>query len=441
MEGFISLQSMQDFLFGAQKKLCAGTCDVGILYEIAIVGVVCLGMFLLRGVARRGMAHLVHAGVPTDHARVLEIKTKLMDIAAPLAAAILLGIVSLTAQHYQWNHRIIYAAVDLLWAWVIIQVATGVLISPAWSKFFAVMIMAVAAMDIVGVLNPAIAMFDRVGFTVGHGRLSLWVIIKAAIMLGILLPLSGWLSHIIQHRIEQISRLTPRVQVLLVKLLKGGLYAGAILLALDSVGFDFQLLALFSGAVGLGVGFGLQKVVSNLVSGVIILMDNSIRPGDVIEVGGVFGWIESLHSRFISMITRDGTSFLIPNDELITNKVINWSFSGRGIRLKIPVGISYTSNVHEAMALMTAAAAEFPRVLKDPKPAARLVGFGDSAINLDLRIWIKDPEKGVTNIKSNVQLKIWDLFKQQGIEFPFPQHDLHIKTPTELTVRVKESMD
>jgi small-conductance mechanosensitive channel len=439
MEGFFS--GVQMIMLGVRQKLFGGAFGLGILYQFAVVGVVFLGMFLLDGLARRTVGRLVADVFPGEHGHLLQIKARIADITPALAAAIVLGIVSLVAQHEHWNHQVVYAAVDLLWAWVIIRFLTGLLISPAWSKFFAVLIMTVAAMDIVGVLDPTIAVFDRVGFNIGQGRLSLWVIIKAAIMLGILLPLSNWLCHLLQHKIEQISRLTPRIQVLLIKLLKTGLYGVAILVSLSSVGFNFSLLAVFSGALGLGVGFGLQKVVSNLVSGVIILMDNSIRPGDVIEVGGVFGWIESLHSRFISMITRDGTSYLIPNDELITNKVINWSFSGRGIRLKIPVGISYTSNVHEAMALMTAAASEFSRVLTEPKPAARLVSFGDSAINLDLRVWVKDPEKGVTNIKSDIQLKIWDLFHQNGIEFPFPQHDLHIKTPTELTVRVKERLE
>jgi small-conductance mechanosensitive channel len=439
--GFFSLQNFEGLLSGAREKLFIGAFDISHLYQLAIVGLVLAMMYLLKGVIRRNTHSIMTEVIPDESGPATKIRMEVVDVAPSLAAAILMGIISLTAQHLKWNHSIIYATVDLLWAWVIIQLGTGLLIRPAWAKFFAILIMAVAAMNMLGVLRPAITMLDQVGFKVGDGRLSLWIVIKAAIMLGIFLPLSSWLCQILQHRIEHFSRLSPRVQVLLVKLIKAGLYSGAILLALDSVGFDFKLLALFSGAVGLGVGFGLQKVVSNLVSGVIILMDNSIRPGDVIEVGGVFGWIESLHSRFISMITRDGTSFLIPNDELITNKVINWSFTGRGIRLKIPVGISYTSNVHEAMALMQAAAAEFPRVLEDPKPAARLVGFGDSAINLDLRIWIKDPEKGVTNIKSEVQLRIWDLFKQNGIEFPFPQHDLHIKTPQELTVRVKERMD
>jgi small-conductance mechanosensitive channel len=441
MEGFFSLQHLQEILSGVRQKLWAGGFGPAILYQLAVVGLVVLGMVLLGGLARRGMRRLLDAVIPGEEGLLPQIKARVIGIAAPLAAAILLGAVSLTSQHYHWSNQIIYAAVDLLWAWVVIRLVTGLLISPGWSKPFAVFIMAVAAMDIVGVLDPSIAVLDRVGFNLGEGRLSVWVIIKTGIMLAILLPLSNWLCNFLQQRIEQVSRLTPRIQVLLIKITKTGLYTLAVLVALRSVGFNFHLLAVFSGAVGLGVGFGLQKVVSNLVSGVIILMDNSIRPGDVIEVGGVFGWIESLHSRFISVITRDGTSFLIPNDELITNKVINWSFSGRGIRLKIPVGISYASNVHRAMELMVAAAEGFPRILKNPKPVARLLGFGDSSINLDLRVWVKDPEKGVTNIKSDVQLKIWDLFEANGIEFPFPQHDLHFKPPAEVTVRLKDKLD
>jgi small-conductance mechanosensitive channel len=409
MEGFFSLQNFQEILLGTRQKFWAGGFGPAILYQLAVVGLVVLGMVLMGGLARRGLGRLLAVVIPGEEGHLAQIKAKVMNIAAPLAAAILLGAVSLTAQHYHWSHQIIYAAEDLLWAWVVIRLVTGLLISPAWSKPFAVFIMAVAAMDIVGILNPTIAVLDRVGFNLGQGRLSLWVIIKTAIMLAVLLPLSKWLCHFFEQRIEQVSRLTPRIQVLMVKLVKTGVYTLAILVALRSVGFDFHLLALFSGAVGLGVGFGLQKVVSNLVSGVIILMDNSIRPGDVIEVGGVFGWIESLHSRFISVITRDGTS--------------------------------YASNVHQAMELMVAATEGFPRVLANPKPAARLVNFGDSSINLDLRVWVKDPEKGVTNIKSDIQLKIWDLFHQNGIEFPFPQHDLHIKTPTELTVRVRDKLD
>jgi small-conductance mechanosensitive channel len=224
----------------------------------------------------------------------------------------------------------------------------------------------------------------------------------------------------------------------LVKLSKTAFYTLALLIALDSVGIDFQYLLVFSGAVGLGLGLGLQKVVANLVSGYILLIDNSIRPGDVIEVEGVYGWIESLNARYISMITRDGTAYLVPNEQLMSNMVINWSFSEKGLRLKIPVGISYGSDVRRAMELMVEVAEKFPRILKDPEPAARLIRFGDNSVDLELRAWIKDPQRGVVNIKSEIQLAIWDAFHENHIDFPFPQRDLHLKTAPELTVQVKE---
>jgi small-conductance mechanosensitive channel len=298
-----------------------------------------------------------------------------------------------------------------------------------------------AAMDILGILRPTIDLLDNIGLGFGNERLSLWIIIKAGIMLAVIIPISGRIINFLQQKIEKAPSLSPKVQVLLVKFLKTVLYTLVILIALDSVGFDFHLLAVFSGAVGLGVGFGLQKVVSNLVSGVIILIDNSIRPGDVIEVGGIYGWIESLHARFVTMVTRDGTSFLIPNDDLISNKVINWSFSGTGTRLKMPVGISYSSDVHLAMKLMVAAAEKFPRVLKHPPPSPRLIGFGDSSINLELRVWIKDPQKGVKNIQSEILLSIWETFREHHIEFPFPQRDLSLKPASEITVRLKEKTE
>jgi small-conductance mechanosensitive channel len=157
----------------------------------------------------------------------------------------------------------------------------------------------------------------------------------------------------------------------------------------------------------------------------------------VIETEGLYGWIESLHGRFVSMITRDGKSHLIPNEQLITNKVINWSFSNPNVRIKIPVGISYDSDIHAAMEQMLAAAGKNPRVLGYPQAVARLISFGDSTINLELRIWINDPQNGITDVCSAIQIDIWEAFKAQGISFPFPQRDLHIRTPPELMVKVQ----
>src|SRR5690606_33084517 len=167
-----------------------------------------------------------------------------------------------------------------------------------------------------------------------------------------------------------------------------------------------------SGAVGVGVGFGLQKVVSNLLSGILLLLDRSLKPGDVIEVGDAYGWIEKMGGRYVTVATRDGKEYLIPNEDLITQQVINWSYTDRAIRLRIGTGISYRSDVRKAMELRAAAAAAEPRVLADEvhKPVVRLVGFGDSSVDLELRIWVTDPEKGVVNIESDIRLAIWDAF-------------------------------
>jgi small-conductance mechanosensitive channel len=237
---------------------------------------------------------------------------------------------------------------------------------------------------------------------------------------------------------QKSEHLKPAVQVLLVKISRIVLYVVVILITMDVVGIDLNYLLVLGGALGLGLGLGLQKVASNLVSGFILLMDNSIRPGDVIEVEGVYGWIEALNARYISMITRDGTAYLVPNEQFMTNMVINWSFTEKGLRLKIPVGISYGSDVRRAMQLMEEVAEKLPRILKNPKPGARLIGFGDSSIDLELRAWIKDPARGVVNIKSEIQLGIWDAFHENNIDFPFPQRDFHLKTAPELTVQVRE---
>ena len=247
----------------------------------------------------------------------------------------------------------------------------------------------------------------------------------------------NFLCKFLETNLPKSSKLSPRQQLLLLKTIRLILYTLAVVIALDSVGLDFYLVSVFSGAFGLGLGFGLQRVISNLFSGFVILMDKSIRPGDVIETDGLYGWIESLHGRFVSMITRDGKSHLIPNEQLVTNKVINWSFSNPNVRLKIPLGISYGSDIHLAMELMLAAAAKHPRVLKDPQAATRLIGFGDSAINLELRIWIKDPQNGITNVCSDIQIDIWDAFRAHDISFPFPQRDVHLRTPAELMVVVQ----
>jgi small-conductance mechanosensitive channel len=277
-------------------------------------------------------------------------------------------------------------------------------------------------------------MLDTIAITLGGLRISALSVVEAMLSLAVLLWLATLASRLLERRITSLPNLTPSVQVLIVKLLKIVLVAIAVVIALRTVGIDLTAFAVFTGAIGVGIGFGLQKAVSNFISGLSILIDKSIKPGDVISVGNSYGWVNSLGTRYVSVITRDATEYLIPNEKLITEQVINWSYSNAEVRLKLPMGVSYNADLRKAIQLCQEAATETPRVLKQPKPLCLVKGFGDSAVDLELRIWINDPKNGVSNVKSEVFLRIWDRFRAEGIEIAFPQRDLHLKTPPEIHI-------
>jgi small-conductance mechanosensitive channel len=216
------------------------------------------------------------------------------------------------------------------------------------------------------------------------------------------------------------------MRVALSKVSKVVLYAIAILVALNSVGIDLTTLTVFGGALGVGLGFGFQRIASNFISGFILLFDRSIKPGDVISVGDRFGWVVQLNARYIVVRDREGVETLIPNENLITSEVTNWSFSDRHVRVKLPVQISYQDDPEFAMNLMTAACNASDRVLKKPAPQARLLSFGDNGIELELRLWVNDPQNGIGAVKSLVNLAIWKSFKEHGVTIPYPQRDVRL---------------
>jgi len=317
---------------------------------------------------------------------------------------------------------------SLLTAWVIIRFSTSLLRDSNLTRLISILAWSAAALHILNLLGPTIELMDRMAVTLGGVRLSLLLLIKGVIVFAVLLKVAFSASGLLEKRLMSLEDLTPSVQVLLTKALKVTLLALAVIVALGTVGIDLSAFAFIGGAIGVGIGFGLQKVVSNLISGVILLLDKSIKPGDVIEVGDSYGHIHSLGARYVSVVTRDGFEYLIPNEDLITQQVINWSFSDKLVRLKIGVGVSYSSDVRKAMDLMVKAAENIDRVLKQPGPVCQLKNFGDNSVDLELRIWIGDPEKGTSNVSSAVRLAIWDNFAEHGVEIPFPQRDVHIKS-------------
>jgi small-conductance mechanosensitive channel len=332
------------------------------------------------------------------------------------------------AENAKWPHHLITIVVSLLTAWVIIRLGTALIRSPQWSRVVAITAWTIAALSITGLLGPTIAVLDSMALQLGEVRISILGVIKAGFALAVLLWLASSFSGLVERRLTAMPGISPTAGVLFGKVFRIVLVTIALLVGLDSVGIDLTAFAVFSGAIGLGIGFGLQKVFSNLISGMILLMDRSVKPGDVIAVGQSFGWINALQARYVSVITRDGIEHLIPNEELISQRVENWSHSHKQVRLRMPIGIDYGADVHKAMELTVKAANEVDRVLSDPAPVCRLMGFGDNAVDLELRMWITDPQAGVANITSAVLLRIWDLFAENGIDFPFPQRDLHIKS-------------
>ncbi len=281
---------------------------------------------------------------------------------------------------------------------------------------------------------------DSLAVDVGDVRLSVLLVLKAALVLGVAFFLARMLSRTSAHRIEQNPDISPSMQVLAVKMLQLLLYGIAIFVGLRAVGVDLTGLAVLSGAIGVGLGFGLQKVVSNLVSGVIILLDKSIKPGDVISLGETFGWISTLGARYASVVTRDGKEYLIPNEDLITTQVVNWTHSDNSVRLDITFGTAYGDDPHLVRRVAIDAAAGVQRVLAQKRPVCHITGFGDSSVDYILRFWIDDATAGLTNIRGDVYLALWDAFKANGISIPFPQRELRLlgDRPSELARHTAE---
>ncbi|MDP2962252.1 MAG: mechanosensitive ion channel [Sulfurimicrobium sp.] len=298
----------------------------------------------------------------------------------------------------------------------------------AWEGLISTSAWVIVALHLLGWLPAVLEALDALALQVGTLRVSLLGSIKLILAVALTWVLALWLARLIENRLNRAEYVNPGMQVAMVKLSKFVLLTLASLLALEAAGIDLTALAVFGGALGVGLGFGLQRIASNFISGFIVLFDRSIRPGDVITIGEKFGWVQELRARYIVVRDRDGVERLIPNETLITNEVINWSYTDRNVRIKVPVSISYSDDPEQAMALLEEAGRDTPRVLEDPAPAARLLAFGDNGIELELRVWINDPQQGLVGVRSEVNLRIWRLFKAAGIVIPFPQRDLHLIT-------------
>jgi small-conductance mechanosensitive channel len=351
----------------------------------------------------------------------------------PLTSLVFVYLGKLILQHWQHTSLLTLAS-TLLIAMALIRLAVYSLryiFSPsAWLKTtenaISSVVWVLVALHLVGFLPEVMTALDEISFKMGKTRVSVLLILQAMVTVAITVVVALWISRLLENRVMRAQRINMNMRVVLTKLLRVVLTLVGVLAALSAIGFDITLLSVFGGALGVGLGFGLQKIASNYVSGFIILLDESVHLGDVMTIDGHYGVVSQIRSRYLVLRKMDGTEVVIPNETLIGSAVINHSFSDRKARVTIPLQISYESDLELAMLIMREVAMNYPRVLQDPAPETQLLGFGESGIDLQLNLWIPDPEEGSGSLKSAIYIEIWNRFRAQGIEIPYPQRDIRI---------------
>ncbi len=406
------------------------------LYQLVIIGVLFIPALLVSRVVEPKLEERARKikGMPG----LLRVIVAFLRRSEWLFFAVLLAIANVVAQVLGWpeNTRLLESAMVLATSWLVINAISHVIRSRTVRSIFAWLAWIYVSALILGVVDDVAAILDAPGFSLGSGegatRVTPLLVLRLTILASLLLWAASALGNFFDRRIQTVDELTPSLRVLLGKITRIGLFVVAAMMALQALNINLTAFTLLSGAVGVGIGFGLQKVVSNFISGIIILLDQSIKPGDTITLGETFGWIRELRARFVSVVTRDGREFLIPNEDFITTQVVNWSFSDKYVRLDVNFGVSYDSDPHEVSRLAIEAASSQDRVAtRYREPVCWMTEFGDSSLNFKLRFWIEDPQSGLTNVRGKVMLALWDTFKENGVNIPFPHREVILKTPLE----------
>jgi len=330
--------------------------------------------------------------------------------------------------HSTWPSRsyMLVVAAKLALAWLIIRLVTSVIRNAFLVKLISVSAWVIAALSVINQLDPAVDALDSVSVVLGGLRLTPLVVIKLGLLLIAALWLTNVASNFAENRINQSSDLTPSIQVLLVKMIRMGLLIVAIAVALSAVGINLSALAVFSGAVGVGIGIGLQKIVANFISGIILLADKSVKPGDLVTIGDSSGRISAMKTRYISVAAGDGREFLIPNEDLVTQKVTNWTYTDKNTLVKVSFATNYDSDPRQVCKLATEIAGASSRAIKSRPPGCILTEFAETGMRFSLTFWIADPD-GMDNVKSDVMLSLWETFKREGIRVPYPVREIRVR--------------
>ena len=330
-------------------------------------------------------------------------------------------------------------AIDLALGLLVVHVAISLVKKSFWSRSILIVGLIVICLRLFDLWDPTVQLLDGMEAEVGPVSFTVWGLVQFVFMFAVFWSAVGIANRFFGHWLTGVKNLTASDQILISRVFKASMFLVIVLFCLNAAGIHVAALAITGGAMGIAIGVGLQRIGSNLVSGLYLLISKPLRPGDLIALSGGIGGshigeITEMSLTYVRVATRDGTEQLIPNEQFMVNKVENLSYTDNLFRLRIPFGISYQSDVEKAGMLAKTAAMSVDRVLRVPEPKCRLKGFGDSSVDFELRVWINDPKNGISSVKDAVLSVMWKSFHEGGIEFPFPQRDLHLKDAVGLKI-------
>lgn len=424
---------MQELLRNVGRQLEALLTPPTLMQLAAIGLVILLAWWFGRQVlaTERAKAAVLRSGLQARIAEALLISTPHM------AALVLIAALGGVLHAIKAPSHLIDLAITLAGLMLMIRVAVYVVRlslgnrTKGWGNTITLIIWGILALHVLGWFEPLVQALDSVGVSTTRNRITLWSVLKILFTVGAFILIAVWIARWIERRLMAMQGLALSMRIGIAKFSQTFLIALSILLGLNATGLDLTTLNVLTGAIGVGLGFGLQAIVANFISGFVLLMDRSIKPGDVISFTGTtgtstegFGWVQELRGRYVVVRDRDGVETLVPNQSLITNPVINWSYTDPRVRLKLPVRVSYRNDPELALALLLKAADGQTRILRDPGPVSRMMGFNEYGFDLELRFWISDPQEGVNNVRSEVNRAIWRLFKEHDITIPVAQREV-----------------
>ncbi|TMJ54091.1 MAG: mechanosensitive ion channel [Alphaproteobacteria bacterium] len=422
----LDLHDIIDFLHSAARSVGAEVSSPWFYLQLGLV-MVGAGIAFAAGAAIRSRIDTdsLAEGWPSHLRQFMRV---LVDSASTVVFALSMTLARAVMVMSTWPSRsyLLSVAANLALAWLVILLVTSGIRNAFFVRVVSLSAWLVAALSIVGRLGPTIDALDSVSVVLGGLRLTPLLLIKLGILLIVALWLSNIVSNFIEGRISRSGDLTPSIQVLLNKMIRVGLMIFAVAVAMSAVGINLSALAIFSGAAGVGIGFGLQKIVANFISGIILLADKSVKPGDLVTIGDSSGRISAMKTRYISVAAGDGREFLIPNEDLVTQKVTNWTYTDKNTLVKVTFGTNYDADPRLVCKLAIDTAATAPRALKNKPPNCILTEFAENGMKFSLTFWIADPD-GMDNVKSDVMLALWEAFRRENIKVAYPVRELLVR--------------